>query len=337
MTADPAEATAAGLTATETGAALDYLLSHRKLFTQQFLRDQNLPYSGTRQELRERLLDGLEEGRLAPDDILGLLDRIEGWGNQHIYLYRSEGRATKHWLTPESAKSRLAAGGLAHLLNRPRPLVLPDQPTLSTVIWEPDRVRFLWVERCCWEERTPAQDRRKGVVVWRAYKTQQSRGLVSFDWDLLTGDAMLMIQRLPSGSDYGEKRDQFQTALDPIVDFGRFTPVRTSRAIQPIQRSGEVRSRQVSFQTRQGGKAALTSAGPVHGITADPDLEQIEQSLRNSVAGLLGSFYWLPAAGKLSREVHCKLYADDQRVGIFGEHQEHEVRYVLSRIRHYCS
>ena len=54
------------------------------------------------------------------------------------------------------------------------------------------------------------------------------------------------------------------------------------------------------------------------------------------MAGLLGNFYWLPARGGLARELHSKLYASDQRVGIFGEHLEKDVRHVLVRIRRHC-
>ena len=50
----------------------------------------------------------------------------------------------------------------------------------------------------------------------------------------------------------------------------------------------------------------------------------------------LRNLYWLSVQDKPERELHTKLYASDQRIGIFGEHQERDVRYVLSRIRHYC-
>jgi len=67
----------------------------------------------------------------------------------------------------------------------------------------------------------------------------------------------------------------------------------------------------------------------------DPDLSASRNALRDTAA-VLGNFYWQPVEGSLKREVHVKLYAQDQRVGVFGELDEVDVRYVLSRIRHHC-
>ena len=56
------------------------------------------------------------------------------------------------------------------------------------------------------------------------------------------------------------------------------------------------------------------------------------KALGKGVAGRLGNFYW-PVLG---RDIHIKLFAKDQRVGIFGECTEEEVQHVLSEIRRYC-
>jgi hypothetical protein len=326
-----------GLTEGEIELVLNYLLSHRKAFTQEFLRERDLPFSGTKERLRERLEGYLGDGRLEAADLVRLLNEIEGWGNQHIYLYKASGRLIEPWLEEDAARKRLANLGLAHLFNRQRPLVLPEEITLSSIEWTSERVRFVWVEKRRWEERVSEEDIEEEGVVWRAYRINVSRGLIAFDWDLVSGHAMLMIQRLPKGTKYHHIRDQFEEELEPIVGLGQFERVRVSRTIQRIEESGEVRRRQLAYQTRRGGKATLTSAGRSRDIFADPNLERAGQALRGETAGLLGNFYWLPVQGKLGRELHGKLYASDQRVGIFGEHQEQDVRYVLFRIRYHCS
>ena len=55
----------------------------------------------------------------------------------------------------------------------------------------------------------------------------------------------------------------------------------------------------------------------------------------DSLAGRHGNFYW-PMPGEVKREIHIKLYGKDQRVGIFGECSEEEVRYVLRGVRGHC-
>jgi hypothetical protein len=323
------------LTEGEIELVLDYLLAHKKAFTQELLRHRGLPFSGTREKLRARLEGYLSDGRLEAADLVQLLNEIEGWGNQHIYLYKGSSKLVEPWLEEDSARGHLADLGLADLFNRQRPLVLPEETTLSSIEWTPERARFVWVEKRQWEERASEADIEEEEMVWRAYCINVSRGLIAFDWDLVSGHAMLMIQRLPRGTEYDIIRDRFEKELEPVVGLSQFEWVRVSRAIQRIEASGEVRRRQLAYQTRRGGKVTFTSAGRLRDTSTDPDLQKAGQAL-SGTAGLLGNFYWLPVEGKPGRELHTKLYASDQRIGIFGEQQERDVRYVLSRIRHYC-
>ena len=326
-----------GLTEEELEIVLDYLMSHKKAFVQGSLRARNLAFSGTKEALRTRLEGYLGDGQLNSLELVTLLNRIEGWGNQHIYLYTSPDRSLSAWTSEQSAREHLGTLGLADLLNRQRSLVLPDEPTLSSIEWSPDRLRFIWIEKRQWEERLTEKDMQKNDIIWRAYHINRSRGLVAFDLDLISGRAMLMIQRLPSGTQYELTRNRFEEELEPMIGLSHFERVRVSEAIHGIEVSDEVRRRQLAYQTRRGGKAAFTSANQSWDTYADPDLERAGQALGGETAGLLGNFYWLPVRDQLEREIHVKLYSSDQRVGIFGEHREKDVRYVLSRINYYCN
>ena len=322
-------------TAAEVNLALDYLLAHKKEFIQEFLRERSLFFSGTKSTLRRRLEGYLGDGQLGIADLVQLLDEIEGWGNQHIYLYKAPSQIVEPWLEENSARRHLDDLGLADLFNRQRPLVLPEETTLSAIEWTLERIRFVWVEKREGEERASEEDFEREGMVWRAYRVNVSRGLVAFDWDLVSGYAMLMIQRLHRGTKYSQTRGRFTRELEPIVGLNYFEPVLVSRAIQPIEASGEVRRRQLKYQTRRGGKATFTSAGRSQDTFEDPNLQRAGQALQRETASLLGNFYWLPK-DTLKHELHCNIYAADQRIGIFGEHREQEIRYVLSRILHYC-
>jgi len=324
------------LTEEEISLVLDYLLSHKKKFIQEFLRKRGLHFSGTKEKLRERLECYLDDGRICGTELVELLNGIEGWGNQHIYLYKAPAKYIEPWLEENSAKKSLGDVGWEELFNRPRPVVLPEEPTLSSIEWTPEKVRFIWVEKRCWEERIPEKDIKGDNIVWRAYRVNVSRGVISFELDLMSGDAMLMIRRLPQGTKYHQVRDRFENELTPILDFSYFERVRVSQTIRRIQESDEVRRRQLFYQTKYGGKIEMTSSSQLEDTFEDPILRRTGEDLQKQSAGLLGNFYWLPVKDKLETEVHCKIYARDQRVGIFGEHREEDVRYVLSRIRYYC-
>jgi hypothetical protein len=326
-----------GLTDEDLKHVLDYLMAHKMEFAQRFLRERSLPFSGTKAVLRDRLKGYLDNEQVTGEELIELLNDIEGWGNQHIYLYKSPNQVIEQWRQRTAVEDRLKELGMIEQLNRRRPLILPSEPTLSTIEWTPDRIHFLWVEKRQWEERIPEEDIERDDIVWKAYRRRTSRGLTSFDWDLVSGHAMLMIQRLPRGTKYNQIRDLFEKKLEPIIELKYFERIRVSPAIQSIEESGEVRRRQLAYETLRGGRARFTSANRAMDTYADPALERAGQALGGDKAGWLGNFYWHPVPGSIERELHSKLYALDQRVGIFGDRLEQEVRYVISRIRYYCS
>lgn len=198
-------------------------------------------------------------------------------------------------------------------------------------------MRFVWVEGRRWEEKLPEHDRCEDGIVWHAYQVHVGRGLIAFDWDLVSGHAMLSIQRLPYGDAYSLVRDRFERELEPILGLSQFLRLRVSPAIKRIEGSGEVRCRQVAYQTRRGSKVSFTSATRSRGVSSDPDVERAERLLGSGSAGVAGNFYWRDVRSIPGREVHCRLHARDQRIAILGEHPEEDIRYVLSRIRSYCS
>lgn len=312
---------------------IEYVFGHRKFPIQGFLKKYGLAKTGKKDELQDRIQEALDDGTISPEELVGFLDHIEGWGNQHIYLYTSPPGEQKAWKKEATAKKRLKDAGAADLFNQRRPLILPDEPTLSTVEWSSGHVRFVWVEKREWEMRLNEEDVEEDGILYKAYLPQLSRGITTFDWNLLTGDAALMIQRLPSGEKYGEIKIAYEAEIEKFVKLIDFTPVKVRRAIRKLEKAAEALNRQVDHETQAGGKASFTSKSRKTDAYEDKDLKKSRAALGGQTVSVLGNFYFLPKANKLERNIHVKVYSTDQRIGIFGECTEEEVAYVLSRIR----
>ena len=319
---------------------LQYVFSHRKTTVQDFLRERNQPINGTKGEIRERLEDHIDANEVSAEDLIALLDRVEGWGNQHIYMYDAPAGEMKIWKSEAKAKERLKKIGHEELFNKRIPLVLPDEPTLSSVEWSAGRVRFIWIEKRKWTQRREDLDHDgsaigvQHTISFKAYEDKVSRGITAFDWNLTTGAAALMIQRLPSGERYDEIRTNYESALEDAIHIGDFAPTKITKAIKRLEKSTEVRNRQVSHETQRGGRVQFTSKSRKVDAFEDPDLKSSRDAL-GQTSSVLGNFYWQEKLPHLAREIHTKLYAIDHRVGIFGECTEEEVQYVLSRIRYF--
>ena len=312
-----------------------YVFAHRKEAIRAFLREQALPVSGAKLALRNRIGEALDQGRFTVTALIELLDTIEGWGNQHIYLYDAPPGELQVWKSESQVRQRLEKVGYLNLFNRRRPLILPQDPTLSSIEWSPHRVRLVWVEQRKWEIRLSESDYEEDGTHYKAYEEQIARGITTFDWDLVSGQAALMIQRLPSGERYHEVKQHYEQQLEAFLHIGNFTPIAIRHSIHNIENSGEARKRQIAHETQRGSRVTYTSRSRQTDAFADPDLKKSRQALGRQTASVLGNFYWQPEPPHLDRTIHIKLYANDQRVGIFGECKEGEVKYVLSRIRHH--
>lgn len=317
---------------------LDFALSHKAESLRDFLRTQEIPTSGAKEVLRERLETYLAENRQGQLHLTQYLNGVDGWGNQHIYLYRANGQLTADWRNEETVKTALRGGRALGLLNRPRSVVLPDKPSLASVGWSQAHLRLVWNEKREWFERREDEDTEEDGLVFRAWEHKISRGTLAFDWDLRTGHAMVMIQRLPRGAQYAAVRDRVTELLRPFLDLSAFGRTRISPAIKAILDSGEVRERKTNWETTQGGRASFQSASRRQGVGSDQTLKRMESEGRADLQGSLGNMYWLPTAGgELADELHTTLHKNDQRVAIMGERTEQEVRYVINRIRAYCN
>lgn len=324
---------------TEADNVLEYLLGHKLEFTRTLLKESGLPQWGPRETLRETLTAALGNGELTVKKVIAYLDRVEGWGNQHVYLYRSPQALLTTWRNEAQVKKLLDANGYLPLLKKPRPTLLPKNPTLSSIDWDPTRARLVWVVKRTWEERAEAKDKHStdGRTFWKAYEERTARGILAFDWDLGTGVAMIMIERLPSGTNYDKVRDEIIRTLKPLIDLQAFQLLRVSRSILKIAKSSEVDVRKRVDQTKKGGKIALVSPGRNTAVKDDPDLVNVQAALGSNTVGDLGNFYWLPTNnGHIERRLHTTIHAKDQRIGLFGDRTEEEVRYVIGRIRSYC-
>ncbi|MDX1928299.1 MAG: hypothetical protein SFV81_17360, partial [Pirellulaceae bacterium] len=149
----------------------------------------------------------------------------------------------------------------------------------------------------------------------------------------VSGEAGLMIQSLPRGENYDEIRHFFEEQLSSFIELEHFTRRRITKAIKKLESSKEALNRKIELATRTGAIAAYTSKGRDTDAYADEDLMKSRKALGERTTSRAGNFYFQPTNNGLDRVVHVKLYAADQRVGIFGECTESEVQYVLSRVR----
>jgi len=316
---------------------IDLLLAHKKEYVQEFLRENGFRFSGTKEDLRERLLILYKRGEITREQILQRLDQLEGYGNQHVYLFRIPEHYIEELRDQENVRRIFEENNLGDVYNHYRPLVFPEHPEVASITHDDDWLKIRWVVK---KEKTQLLEEKREIdeqnreILTKKYIIRKYRGVTMFRVSLISGDAELLIHRLPQGLKYAQEKDRYLGYLNEWFNWGLLSNINLYPVISRIENSGEVRTRNVGLRTARGSHIDISSPSRTTGIQEDPDAINVRQSI-NTEVGNRGNFYWLPekSNGVLSREIHTIIYPD--RVAFLGECREEEVNYVLGRVRHY--
>jgi len=316
---------------------IDLLLAHKKEYVREFLRENGFRFSGTKEDLRERLLILYGRNEITHEQILQQLDLIEGYGNQHVYLFRVPEHHIEKLRDQENVRRIFEENNLRDVYNSYRALVFPDHPEVASITHDDDWLKIRWVVK---KEKTQLLEERREIdeqnreILTKKYIIRKYRGVTMFRVSLISGDAELLLHRLPQGLKYGQEKDRYLGYLNEWFNWGLLSNINLYPVISGIENSGEVRTRNVGLKTARGSHIDISSPSRTTGIQEDPDASNVRRSISTGV-GNRGNFYWLPerSNGALSREIHTIIYPD--RIAFFGECREEEVNYVLGRVRHY--
>jgi hypothetical protein len=338
-----------------TGTEIDELVSHvlalRKDFVQDLLSSERVSFSGLNKlQLRDRLREAIDDGRISVADVIGFLDEVEPGGKQHVFLMRPTAYLNTHWSDPQATRRRLARrSSIRGLLDAVTPLLMPGELELSRIRVEAGHVEILAVEARRYYERDTSLDERStspdGLPVdLRAHVGRVARTTVVLRWNTLTRQAALHITQASgrSGLDrdhYRQVAARFASAVEPWLDFSQFTDVDLRKVIHELHRretAGKplTSSRRGRWGTPDGGEIDAVSASASASVFADEPLTAAIAQVETTTSGQSGNFYWLPTqAGPLTDQLHLTILGFDSRVHFMVPSSPQEVDHVIEQIR----
>jgi hypothetical protein len=335
--------------ADEQAALIDFVLALRKSHVQDFLRDAELSgYSGTKENLRARIQEALDEGEITCAHLVDFLDSVVPWGKQHVFLYNGPQNNIQPWKDPDLVHALLKQHRAGKLFNAKLPLILPDKLTLSSVAHANARLRITAVQMREYRERVPEHDEEKEIsgerIFLKAYKNHRTRTLAGFEWDLNANVAMLQITQLQEDGDYEDLAEEFSRLVKAWLDIKQFGAVDLRPVIpklHELEKNGqaEARSHGIDYRTLLGRRISARSPNPRASVHGEPHIDDAMENVRKNSVGHLGNFYWLagkkpgPGANPLSGDVHLMIVGANSRVNFPTPNAEDVVRYVLHRIR----
>jgi len=123
---------------------IDLTLSHNNRGIQDFLRSKGLTFSGTTEELREKLKNYYYNENITTEELITLLDQLEEYGNQHVYLFNLPRRYLDQLRDESFVRQNLESKNILDLYNQYKPLFLPENPEITAINHDLDWFKVRW-------------------------------------------------------------------------------------------------------------------------------------------------------------------------------------------------
>ena len=339
------------------------VVAQGNLFVKELLRERGIRIGTTKADFERNLLEAIEGGRLAREDVDQWLDRVEGWGDEHTYLYNVPGELARDpvWRDSEEIRRRIEGAGFGSFWNARTSLEFPEEMSLTGISFADRALTLTWHQGAESWVREKDRDYRETIdgdlYEFRAYRYRAKRAVTRFV--LKTGDghpktwaAALLVPIAIDSPEHEELQQRVSRTLRRLVTLFDFKalqrqPVPIANVIKKIDQAGLAGGSGVPRLTTQstrllsGGayvEFAATSihddyrsSGPVRAVRrsiGDPQLAQF--------TGSSGSLEFLkdPSNG-LSRDVKVQLYGSDKRLRIWKQLTAAEVWTILDTLRRY--
>ena len=301
--------------------------------------------TSTKEDIIGFILDDIRKNKAHKEHLYNFVNKVQEWGRQHIFLFRSKPdiRADFKKLSLDSIQKTLIEEKVKLKLNESIPLFMPEKngfELFKVTLDEGKKLSLVWAERRVVYSRYEDDDYidKESGLEYRAWKSHQARGILVFDWNLLTGQMMIRVSQAENKSTYENGKRHILQSINTIfkIPTNSWTRLDIRKCIANIKDSGEVSTKKFNQETQSGGKQSLQSRDKKHGIEADRELSDASKAMKNKYASTYGNFFWKVDDDEgLEKEVHTTIDSKSNSLLVYGIQTEDSVRYILGRIIHH--
>jgi hypothetical protein len=315
-------------------------------FIKELLRNKGLPIGAKKDEFERNLAAAIDNGDLTRADVDEWLKSVEGWGNQHVYLYSV---TDKLKLALDGVERKLRQTGLDALLNAPTTFEFPEQPKLTSISFDGAKLQLTWQEAGTdWEKAKNKEIRTEtdglDTYEYRPYRRLDNRSITRFT---LRGKiAALTVGKAFDNKNHEAAIQQVREVLGSLLsleelDRGAVPLGVVARKLDQEasnKKAPGVVARRSRLETNAGGSVEFDSGGE-GAYWDDTALGDVRQAIRaaqiRKFRGAEGTFVFQPPMDGLSRSLRVQLYRQSNRVRLWAQMSEAEVWTILETLAKY--
>lgn len=325
------------------------------LFIKDLLRtkkrtEARIRIGSTKEDILENLVEAIEAGYILRSDLEAWTLEVEGWGKQHVYLYRVARKLAEDpfWRSTQTFQRKLKQYPTLQLDPSEAPdLEFPPELKISAVSFSDRTFEVIWRRRFEQWDRVPTEDEERTIhgdkYQLRAYRQKLSRAVTRFVLKPDAKMAALFLQIPLQDPTHSSARDLVKDTLAELLGWHNLEAVSLSEPIKAIDAaeltsasSGED-SEIVAQNTRFGAGGASVAFDADPGNTSwksIPAVRRVRQALKErDFSGDTATFLVkLRGDEGMSRDVMMSLNAKQKRIYFSAQMTSKEVWYALSAI-----
>lgn len=323
------------------------------VFIKELLRSKQIRIGATKEDFERNLFEAIENGQLRLADVEAWLEEVEGWGNQHVFLYTvpEDLSATGALSSPEAMRRKVEEAGLEKYWEVPTSQAFPLVLELTAIRFDGQVLRLTWHEsNTAWargkEEKKLDRPLDIGLDHYelRAYRQMASRNVMRFEMRLPDRLAAIFLSSTLKESDHAAAVSAVVETLGKLFDMGSLLDrqVLVGDVIKKLDQAVAGGSKHIAsvvrpHSTRLTGKAAyieLGSSTEMGSYLDDPTISSVRSAIRagelKKLAGTSATFEILQQGlSSLSQDVRLHLYGPQKRVRIWKLLRAEEVWTIL--------
>lgn len=323
-------------------------------FIKELLRHKGIRIGVNKDDFERNLNKAIESGELLLDDVDDWLKRVEGWGNQHVYLYNLSAELCRD-LTRPKIRQQVRHARLDDVWSGATVLAFPDEPELTSISFKDSVLRVVWQESSPGWTPVPDKDytEKEGLDTYeyRAWRRIERRAITRFEAHLDKKLAGLFIANPIEGAEHQTAVDEAKRVIGLLMDLPALE--RGQLDISVVSKNLDqqnVPSSATPNPEVKAQKSRLVSGGAYVEFAAnsrdkayweEPAIQNVRRSVRTpQLAAFQGSdgvfvFQEGPGSDRLDRPLRVQLYGRTDRVRLWALMDADEVWTILAKLSTY--
>ena len=318
--------------------ALSIVRAQTNVYVKELLRDHGIRIGATKNDFDRNLLEAIDNEVLTKEHFEEWLQRVEGWGEQHVYAYQLTSQLVKDFGSEALARKRIEAAKLSKYWLKPTAttanLNFNSDEELSLVsITYTDSLLFHWHKGTRYWVRSKAEEKYDKPREWidgfeyefRAHRGRAIREVMRFEVRPSDGLAAMFVPEPIHSKEHKEAYDLVRRTIDRVLSFSALEKRRLAvgSIIKNLDQAltfdadAAEKIRPRSTRLRSGGAYVEFSALSQEGSYFDsPGVFRLRTALRTDED--LKVFEGATGAFRFGDQGRVELFADDRRIRLWS-------------------